>query len=38
MKQVIIKGYEIKKYLMLRKQGFKTLWTGNNLICLYKKG
>ena len=34
-KMVIINN-NITKYLKLKTKGFKTLWTGNNLICLIK--
>lgn len=33
----IIKNNVIE-YLKLRKLGYKTLWTGNGLICMVKKG
>lgn len=32
--EIIIKGNDLTKYLELKKQGYKTVWTGENLICL----
>lgn len=32
---IIIKN-NIIEYLKLKKEGYKTLWVGNNLICMIK--
>jgi len=33
---ITIKSTDIERYLFLKSEGYKTLWTGNGKICLIK--